>query len=100
MTWTVTIREVAEPDIRSALAWYESEAPEQAERFTQEFLATLDRISAHPQVVASFARETRRMQLRIFPFQVWYLTDPELRLATVIAVVHDRQDRERFVERR
>ena len=64
MTWTVTVRDVAEVDIRSILAGYESEAPEP------------------------------------FPYQVWYLTDPELRTATVIAVVHDRRDQQPLIEGR
>ena len=99
MTWTVAIRSAAVPDILASLSWYEAEAPEQVERFALEFSAAIDRIAAHADVIAPFAGATRRMRLRIFPYQVWYLADEPRQTATVIAVVHDRQNRARFANR-
>lgn len=99
MTWTVVVRSAAEPDIQAALSWYEAEAPGQVERFVTEFSAAIDRIAAYADVIAPFAGATRRMRLRIFPYQVWYSTDPRHQTATVIAVVHDRQDLTRFTNR-
>lgn len=92
MRWTVAIREAAEPDIRAALARYEAEAPEQVERFAAELASAVDRIAAYAEVITPFSGATRRMRLRIFPYQVWYPTDQEQRQATIIAIVHDRQE--------
>lgn len=92
MTWDVAVREAAEQDAKRALGWYESEAPEQVVRFSREFDTTIARIAAHADVPAPFLHEIRRVALRNFPYQLWYVIDPTLRMVQVIAVVHDRQN--------
>lgn len=99
MTWAVTVREVAAHDIASAIAWYETEAPEQVERLDRELHAAIRRLAGRPTLAAPFAKQTRREHLRVFPYQVWYLVHGEIDMVEVIALVHDRQSRRQFEER-
>lgn len=100
MTWSAVVREAAQADIGAALAWYESEAPEQVIRFSRDFDLTINRILAHPLVPAPFVHEFRRVALRVFPYQIWYVADADRQIAEVVAVVHHRQHRPRFEARR
>lgn len=99
MTWSVVVREAAQTDIAAAVAWYESEAPDEVARFSREFDSTIERIAAHPLVPTPFVQEFRRMVLRAFPYQVWYAVDADREVIEVVAVVHHRQEPKRFEER-
>lgn len=99
MTWDVSVTRSARRDLDEAVAWYLAESPEQVERLLADFDSAIQQVRRHPGVVAPFVADVRRARLRIFPYQAWYLLDTEQQLATVVAVVHDRQDHRHFQER-
>jgi plasmid stabilization system protein ParE len=99
MTWAAHFRAASEADMQAARDWYESEAPVQVDRLRADLDAAVARACAHPTLIAPFHGELRRVFLKVFPYQLWYLAHPDLELIEVVAFVHDRQDPTRFTTR-
>jgi hypothetical protein len=83
----------------SAVEWYLHHAPEQVDRLLDEFESGLQGVARVNVVLASPDGRCRRLPLRRFPYQLWYVVDEDAEIATVIALVHDRQDDRGFTER-
>lgn len=79
----------AQADISSAVRWYQRTDPNLAFRFTVETLVMLRRIERFPYQFPVITGTIRRALLRRFPFYIFYNLNEDL--ATVIAVVHQRQ---------
>lgn len=98
--WAVHFRVAAQQDMESARLWYLEEAPEQVERLRADLYSAVDRARAHPTMPAPFHGDLRRVALKVFPYQLWYLAHPATELIEVVAFVHHRQNRRKFEERR
>lgn len=92
MTYTVHVRAAAERDIERACDWYAVEAPEFVERFVEELDHAIGRAVVHPLVPKVLVAGARRMHLRVYPYEIWYLVHDSLEIIEVVALVHDRQD--------
>lgn len=92
MTYTVHVRAAAERDIERACDWYAVEAPEFVERFVDELDHAIARTVAHPLVPKVLVAGARRMHLRVYPYELWYLVHEALEIIEVVALLHDRQD--------
>ncbi|MFT4289470.1 type II toxin-antitoxin system RelE/ParE family toxin [Nocardioides sp.] len=99
MTWSVEVSVDALSDVDEAVAWYATEAPEQVERLLADFDVGGRKVGFHPLTRAEFLPGRRRVHLQTFPYELWYIVDEDEKRATVIAVVHDRQDDRQFLER-
>lgn len=93
------VRPAAERDIAQAIDWYEHEAPHQVTRFARAVDAAMRRVQSHPLVPAPFHRDLRRLHVRVFPYHLWYLADPEQRTIHVVALLHDHRDDQPFRSR-
>ena len=96
MNRTVVVSAEAEADLANAVAWYEEEAPEQVGRLLEEFDSTMRRIARFPNVFPTVRRDARRVQVRVFPYQLWFRLRPRDSVVEVLALVHVRQDRAGF----
>ncbi|MGB3910762.1 MAG: type II toxin-antitoxin system RelE/ParE family toxin [Pseudolysinimonas sp.] len=93
------IRAAAQRDIENAQDWYLGHAPEHVTRFVDQLSAAIARFRARPYAFPTLRQDARRATLRVFPYEVWYRVHDELQLIEVLALVHDRQDPERFGDR-
>ena len=82
----------AERDLERVVLWYDQEAPEQVERFTDEFFAAARRLEQFPEMAPAVVDDVRRVSLSVFPYQIWYRFGAEHQVVEVLAVTHDRQD--------
>lgn len=99
MTFAVSLSFNAQRDFHRAQAYYDAEAPEQTDRFIDEFFTTTRLIQDFPHSAPAVRGSARRASLRVFPYQVWYRVRSEADVIEVIAVLHHRQDPERIAER-
>lgn len=99
MTHHVRLTSNARQDRDSVLAWYDAEAPDQIERFIDEFYATARRLEDFPHAGPVVHRGTRRVNLRVFPYQLWYRVHDEAQVVEIIAILHHRQDPEQLSDR-
>lgn len=99
MTYRVRLAPNARRDRDDALAWYDAEAPDQSERFIDEFYAAARRLEDFPHSGPVVHRGVRRVTLHVFPYQLWYRVNDEARVVELIAVLHHRQDPARVGDR-
>lgn len=99
MTFAVSLSVNARRDFDRAQAYYEAEAPEQIDRFIDEFFTTTRLVQDFPHSAPAVRGSARRASLRVFPYQVWYRIRADADVIEVIAVLHHRQNPERIAER-
>jgi|LNFM01.1.fsa_nt_gb plasmid stabilization system protein ParE len=89
---TVLVRPEAAGDITRAAVWYDEREANLGTAFVDEIHATLVRIEARPLGYPLTHGPLRRALTRRFPYAVFYVVDGADAI-TVIAVLHQRQDR-------
>lgn len=99
MTYEVRLTSMARRDRDHVVDWYDSEAPDQTERFLDEFYGVARRLAEFPQSGRAVHRGARRASLHIFPYQLWYRVRDEARVVEILAVLHYRQDPEGLIDR-
>jgi len=92
MTYNVRLTAPAQRDYYQAQAYCDAKAPEQTGRFIDEFFRATRRLEDFPYSGPVRRKTARRLNLRIFPYQIWYRVDDDKELVQVIAVLHHRQD--------
>ncbi|MCL2422801.1 MAG: type II toxin-antitoxin system RelE/ParE family toxin [Micrococcales bacterium] len=92
MTYTVRLAPSARRDRDRILAWYDVEAPEQAERFVDDLYATAEQLQTFPYLRPVVRRGARRLSLEVFPYHLWYRVREDDAIVQIIAVLHHRQD--------
>ena len=98
MTPRLVFRPQAEAELIEARDWYESQRAGLGQAFTDTVDQAVASIIASPLAHPRVHGETRRLVVRRFPFAIYFrvLTD-EL---VVLAVMHGRQQPQRWRERR
>jgi len=96
VTYRVRLTRNAQRDRDRVVAWYDAEAPDQSERFIDEFYATARRLEDFPYSSQELRGEARRANLHVFPYQLWYRVSAESQEVEIIAVLHHRQDSVEF----
>ena len=82
----IRLLKIAETELDEAVIFYNSEQPGLGADFIVEFLNSLDRIKAYPKAWNPFTQNTRRCQLRRFPYGIVYqIFETEI---LVIAISH------------
>jgi plasmid stabilization system protein ParE len=90
VNYRVQVTPVAIGHVNDAIAWYQVEAPEQVARFVERFAEARNLIREYPFLGRTGPRDLRRMALRVFPYELWYVVDGQI--LTIVAVTHFRQD--------
>lgn len=99
MTYLVRLTSNARQDRDRALAWYDAEAPEQSERFIDEFYTAARQLEHFPRSGPVLRRGARLVSLRIFPYQLWYRVHEDAEVVEIVAVLHHRQGPDQLSER-
>ena len=68
----IRLLKIAETELDEAVIFYNSEQPGLGADFIVEFVNSLDRIKAYPKAWNPFTQNTRRCQLRRFPYGIVY----------------------------
>ena len=90
-------RRVARDDVRSARRWYEERRAGLGAAFVQSLEVFIAQIERNPEIWPCVDGETRRGQLRRFPYVVYYeLHEDDI---LVLAVWHGRRDPDSWQER-
>jgi len=82
----IRLLKIAETELDEAVIFYNSEQPGLGADFIVEFVNSLDRIKAYPKAWNPFTQNTRRCQLRRFPYGIVYqIFETEI---LVVAISH------------
>lgn len=94
MEYQFTIRPKARRNLAAIERWYDERSEGLSERFRLEFEGTLDRINRLPFRAPLISKQTRRIEMNIFPYAVlYYVDDSEI---FVLRVIHARRHPKRF----
>ncbi len=84
-------------ELEEAISYYNTQQEKLGERFYQEFLRTLRYILIAPDSWRKVGTNTRRANIRDFPYLVLYIHEPDAILITCIA--HQHRDPVYYSER-
>lgn len=98
MSRRTVFRRAAQDDVRSTRDWYEERRPGLGSAFVQRLEACIAQIERNPEIGPIVDEDSRRAQLRRFPYVVYYelLENDDI---LVLAVWHGRRDPEGWKER-
>ena len=97
MTWQVISRPEAETDVIEIAAWYDSRSDGLGDRFVEEILAVLDKLTINPLLYCRRhpSKNIRWRYSTSFPYRVIYEVLEHEKLVIFAAVLHAaRHDRE------
>ena len=86
---TVLYRKAAQQDLAEAYDWYYSIDPGLAEKLLDDLRFTADRIAMHPLSNPVYLGTSRRTQLRVFPYFVYYRLERDT--VVIHAILHIRR---------
>ena len=84
----IRLLKIAETELDEAVIFYNSEQPGLGADFIVEFVNFLDRIKAYPKAWNPFTQNTRRCQLRRFPYGIVYQIFETAILVVAISHLH------------
>jgi plasmid stabilization system protein ParE len=84
----VRFLDVAEAELREAVAFYDAQRPGLGDEFREEVRATIERIRGLPEGWQPLSENTRRCRTKRFPFGVIYRAEGEDILIVAIAHLH------------
>lgn len=99
MTFTARFSSNAERDFLRVQTYYDEVAPHQTDRFVAEVFSAARLLVDHIEIGRVINDDVRRWQLGVFPYQLWYRVNQEMRVVRIIAVVGDAQDHRQFADR-
>ena len=96
---TVRFSDEAENDLADAVEWYEGQEPGLGLTLIAHVEAAVELIVTHPAMGTLTGPGTvRRVLVKRFPYAVYYLQQSEH--VVVVAILHQRQDRQAVLRRR
>lgn len=87
---TPVLRPAAAADIEEAFLWYERQRAGLGEEFLAAVRSAFDNIVTHPTRYPVIHRNTRRVLVHRFPYQIFYRVYDEV--VVVVACMHGRRD--------
>jgi plasmid stabilization system protein ParE len=93
----VVFRSDADDDVDAAVEYYAARSMELGNRFLDEVIAAVDRISANPEGWMRYKKKSRLCMMRVFPFGLIYRVEREV--AVVYAVADMRRSQRRWTKR-
>ncbi len=99
MSNTLHVLQSALDDIQNALEWYESQSTGLEQRFHKALMERLKFIQIHPEATSFWDKRFRGVQLKKFPFTIYYNYDEANAVIRVAAVLHNKRDKSILKER-
>jgi toxin ParE1/3/4 len=91
------VQPAAETDINDAVDWYENRRSGSGDELLAEIRRTLERIEDLPESFPFDFERARRARTSIFPYKMYFVLTDEL--ISVIALLHDKQDKQKLKKR-
>ena len=99
MLYTLIIFKTALDDLHEALDWYDSQSQGLEQRFSKEIDQRLAFITKHPEASPYLVENFRGIQLKKFPYTIYYEFDEVVGKIYVTAVLHNKQNRDNILSR-
>ncbi len=92
MSYSITIAEAAENDIREAFLWYENQKDSLGIRFEEHILKAVDNIQSNPLKTQVRYKNTRIFFLKKFPYGIHFRVDKAKKFILIVAAFHTSRD--------
>jgi plasmid stabilization system protein ParE len=86
MTYYVRFSESAERNLAEVVTWYHEQSPQLASDFEQQTRITFTMLREHPLGYTFLRNPVRRVNLRVFPYSIFYEVNGKEIL--VLAILH------------
>jgi plasmid stabilization system protein ParE len=93
MSNTLHVVQSALDDIQNALDWYESQSAGLEQRFHKALMERLKFIQTYPEATPFLDKRFRGVQLKKFPFTIYYNYDETNAFVRVAAILHNKRDK-------
>ena len=80
-------------DIQNALHWYESQSTGLEQRFHKALMERLKFIQTHPEACSFLDKRFRGVQLKKFPFTIYYNYDEANTVIRITAILHNKRNK-------
>jgi toxin ParE1/3/4 len=87
-------------DLQNALDWYESQSSGLEQRFSKAVNERLNFISLYPESSAIHLEGFRRVQLKKFPYSIYYDYEATQNVVYVAAVLHNKSEKKVLKQRK
>lgn len=94
MAWKLTYFKEVAKDVQEAKEWYSEQQPSLEKRFAAAVKGTIRRIASYPLHYALKYKNIRTALVPIFPYVVHFCIDKEMKVVTIIAIVHTSRNPE------
>jgi plasmid stabilization system protein ParE len=94
----IRVESPAAAELAEATQWHEDQQEGLGSKFVAELEAALERVAQSRELYAPVYRSFRRALLRRFPYAIYFILEPGV--ATITAVLHQRQAADRWQTRR
>ena len=99
MNYTIMFRLKALEDYDEARLWYQNHSDDSKKRFEKAITQSLSKISAAPKAYSYRFDDVRIMPLKKMPYLICYRVDDVKQIVTVIAIWHQKRDRDALEKR-
>ena len=100
MTAILHLYKGALDDLQNALDWYESQSSGLEQRFSKAINERLTFITLYPEAAAIRVEGFRGVQLKKFPYTIYYDFESTQNVVYVAAVLHNKRDKSILLERK
>jgi plasmid stabilization system protein ParE len=91
--YRIVILPLAAEEIINAVKWYEEKSSGLGEKFRESLLMQIDKLKNDFIEYGSVYKGLSRILLKYYPYVVYFKKDFALKVVTVYAVLHKKQDR-------
>lgn len=96
MTYSVSIDEAAEEDIRDAYLWYRDQKNSLGNRFEEHVSKAVNSIRSNPLKTQVRYGDIRVFFLQKFPYGIHFQVDQNMKSILIVAVFHTARDSEKW----
>jgi plasmid stabilization system protein ParE len=97
MSYTIRFAPDALGDYSEAYAWYEDKGVEK--KFERAVLDRLKFIALHPEASPLKYKHLRATHIKKFPYRLFFELNDVLKVATIVAILHDARDSTSLTQR-
>jgi plasmid stabilization system protein ParE len=99
MSFKIILEERAEHEIREIYAWYFNKSVLAAGNLQKEITQTIESLKSGMVEHRKLMAQIRRIQLKIFPYNIYYIKQDSDQIIQIIAVLHNKRDTDFVITR-
>lgn len=99
MSFKIILEERAAHEIREVYAWYFEKSILAAENLQKELTQTIENLKSEKAEHRKIISQIRIIQLKIFPYNIYYIKRDADQIIQILAVLHNKRDTDFVITR-